>query len=63
METGINAFFIVLLIYLISRRRLLPQPEAETDGMFWIGIVAAATLLSRLDNIFLVLLAGVWLML
>ena len=63
MESTISAFFIVFLFYLVSR-------YAATEGDTWqftlkkmlpIGFVAALTILSRLDNIFLVGMAGIWL--
>lgn len=63
MESTISAFFIVLLFNRVSGHQL-------ADGGSWqdrirqvlpIGLVAALTILSRLDNIFLVGMAGIWL--
>jgi hypothetical protein len=63
MESTISAFFIVFLLYKVSDYQ-------STDGVDWkerirgllpVGLVAALTILSRLDNIFLVGMAGIWL--
>jgi hypothetical protein len=63
MESTISAFFIVFLFFLVSGYK------ADEEGTLWektknvlpIGLVAALTILSRLDNIFLVGMAGIWL--
>ncbi|HSG26389.1 MAG TPA: hypothetical protein VLA32_09745 [Anaerolineales bacterium] len=58
METGISAFFIILLWY---RTVVLNQKDTiNLRDILTVGIIAVFTFLSRLDNIFLVLLAGVW---
>ena len=64
METGVNAFSIVLFFYLVSQL----SGEKNTgknrhSQLLWLGLSALLVLFSRLDNIFLVLLAGVWLVL
>ncbi|MDZ4159892.1 MAG: hypothetical protein U1B80_08890, partial [Anaerolineaceae bacterium] len=62
MESGINAFFSALLIYLIVRYEAQQGLEKGSQRKpFWIGVAAVFTLFSRLDNIFLVFAAGVWL--
>ncbi len=57
MESTISAFFLVCLFYLVVQWR------AERLG-FWrlvpLGIVAGLAILARLDNIFVVMLLGVW---
>ncbi len=62
METGVNALSIILFICLVSR---LPANSKTNKKswlkIFWLGLAALLVLFSRLDNIFLVLLAGVWL--
>lgn len=64
METGVNAFSIVLFLYLISQ-----FSEKNDTWRNWrlhlirLGLSALLMLFSRLDNIFLVMLAGVWLVL
>lgn len=62
METGVNAFSIILLFYIVSR---VPgdanQAGKHRFNMIWLGLVALLVLFSRLDNIFLVLMAGIWL--
>jgi hypothetical protein len=63
MESTISAFFIVFLFNRVSGYQ-------HADGGTWrdriqqvlpIGLVAALTIFSRLDNIFLVGMAGLWL--
>jgi hypothetical protein len=62
METGVNAFSIILFFYLISRLNDgLKTGKRSWLNYFWLGMAALLVLFSRLDNIFLVLLAGVWL--
>ncbi len=63
MESTISAFFIVFLFYKVSG---YTEPEGEhwkarVCQLLPIGLVAALTILSRLDNIFLVGMAGIWL--
>jgi hypothetical protein len=57
VESGLSAFLILLLLYLCVRWR-----EAGTDTVraILLGLVAGLTILARLDNIFLVLLLGLW---
>jgi hypothetical protein len=58
LESALSGFMIVLLIY-----RLVLEHEAQTPSMMrWLvtGLVAAFTVLARLDNVFLVLVAGLW---
>lgn len=63
MESTISAFFIVFLFYQVS----IYQTSENVTGkekfrqILPIGLVAALTILSRLDNIFLVGMAGIWL--
>lgn len=64
MESGINSFFILLFWYQLSD--FINQSPLEKNAVkkiFGIGILAALTLFSRLDNIFLVLFGGIWLVL
>ena len=58
MEAAISAFFIILLW---ERVTALNQQEKVTIRQIWVvGGIAVFTFLSRLDNIFLVFFAGVW---
>ena len=63
MESTISAFFIVFLFSKVSGFQ--PSDSADWKNrirqLFPIGLVAALTILSRLDNIFLVGMAGIWL--
>ncbi len=61
LESGITAFFVVLLIYKLyefeTERR---QTQDSTKQLIPLGIIGALTIFSRLDLIFFVALAGVW---
>ena len=62
MESGINAFSIVLLIYLISSSLSSPENSRKNPGnLLSISFASMLTLFSRLDNIFLVGIFGIWL--
>ena len=58
MESGINAFSILLLINLVLRSAMDDHWSARR--LVWLGAAAAAMVLSRLDNIFLAVLMGTW---
>jgi hypothetical protein len=63
-EAGLNAFFLVLLwwvFYQVSEK--LTQGETEYGNIVGLGGIASLTLLSRLDNVFLVFILGGWLVL
>ncbi|MCD4671127.1 MAG: hypothetical protein K8R77_00555 [Anaerolineaceae bacterium] len=65
LETGVNAFFIVLLLYLFANweeRQRQGQPGTWKQ-VLWLGLVAVLTLYSRLDNSFLVCIVGAWIVL
>lgn len=58
MESGLSAFFIILLWY-----QVVVTNQGKTVSLrqvLLIGFIAVFTFLSRLDNIFLVFFAGVW---
>jgi len=57
MESGISAFFVIFLLYLVVQYR-----EKNTGKLWQIGIVATLAILSRLDNIFLAAFIGIWLL-
>ena len=63
LEAGINAFSLVLLLLLASwyRDRLKGQ-RLRTFDLIWVGLAASMALFSRLDNIFIVILVGAWLL-
>ncbi|MCJ7625891.1 MAG: hypothetical protein MUO76_20555 [Anaerolineaceae bacterium] len=63
MESGINALFIILLLYLVAEWERNRKPGAGNyRQIFFIGIAAIFTLFSRLDNIFLVSMIGLWIL-
>jgi hypothetical protein len=62
LESGINAFFMTLLIFAAVRyEHDQPLKLGRITGLWLVGLLAALTLLSRLDNIFLVGFMGIWL--
>ncbi len=56
MEASVSAFFLMLLFYLGV------EWHAKRDVRSWalLGLVAGLAILARLDNVFVVLLFGVW---
>ncbi len=61
LETGLNAFFLIAFIYFLSKLSWGKGSENYYQKIFWVGLCGAGVLLSRLDNIFLLIMAGVWL--
>ncbi len=65
MEAGINAFSIILFMALLVNYQLSPREKEPGKQawlrLFWLGVAAVLVMLSRLDNIFLVGVAGLWL--
>lgn len=57
MESGISAFFMALLLYLVVIWR---EEQVGFRRVLILGTVAGLTILARLDNIFIVMLLGVW---
>ena len=62
VEAGLNAFFILLLWERVSAFNRRDEWKAD----YWreiagLGLIAALTILARLDNVFLVFFAGLWL--
>jgi len=61
LETGLNAFMLIAFIYFLSKLSWGEGNENRSQGIFWVGLCGAGVLLSRLDNIFLLIMVGVWL--
>jgi hypothetical protein len=61
LETGIAAFFIVLLIYkLYEFERSWRTQTVSKKQILTLGILAALTMFSRLDLVFFATMAGLW---
>jgi len=58
LETSISAFFLVLLLFLANRWR--DESALPLKKLILLGLVAGLAILARLDNVFVVLLVGVW---
>ncbi len=62
VESGISAFFILLLWERLTALNTLEKLPADgLKRIFWLGLIGALTILARLDNVFLVFFGGVWL--
>lgn len=59
LETGLSILFLVFLVKLISESMSLTQ-KITTGRLILIGSVAALAFLSRLDNIFIIFMLGLW---
>ena len=63
-EAGLNAFFLVLLWWQYFRvSEKLSQGKVNLWRIALLGALASLTLLSRLDNVYLIWIAGGWLLL
>ena len=61
LESGIAAFFVVLLIYKLYQFETTWRKSNDTQRqLVSLGILGALTIFSRLDLIFLVAFAGIW---
>jgi len=64
MESAISAFFIALLVYRLARHGdhddVPNPPHSSIRPALLTGLVGMLAVFARLDNIFLVLLAGAW---
>jgi hypothetical protein len=58
LESGISAFFLALLFYLAMR--MAEKETASARDMLLLGAIGALALLGRLDNVFILALAGLW---
>ena len=61
LETGIAAFFIVLLIYKLYEFDRSWRAQVVSKRQIWtLGIIAALAMFSRLDLVFLAAMVGLW---
>ena len=64
LESGINAFFLVLFIFFASKYREDSSKYTKPwVSLIMIGIIASLALMSRLDNIFTIAVVGFWVIL
>ncbi|MBT3240607.1 MAG: hypothetical protein HON98_09005 [Chloroflexi bacterium] len=62
LESGLNAFFILLFWERLTHFNLKDKiSEENLKQIFWLGVIGLLTILSRLDNVFLVFFGSVWL--
>jgi len=61
LETGLNAFMLIAFVYSLTKLSWSRSNEIHTREIFWVGLCGTGALLSRLDNIFLLIMVGVWL--
>ena len=57
LETGLSTFLIILLL---SRISLIDEKERNIRNLIPVGIIASLVFLARLDNIYLLLFLGTW---
>jgi len=61
LETGIAAFFVILLIYkLFEFETSWRKRNVNKKQLAILGLIGALTMLSRLDLVFFTILAGIW---
>ena len=61
LETGIAAFFVVLLVYkLFEFETSWRKKEVSRKQILMLGIIAALAMFSRLDLVFLAVIVGLW---
>lgn len=64
LETGIAAFFVVLLVYKLYQFEISWRKQISTNRqIIEIAIIAVLAMLSRLDLIFLCVMVGMWVIL
>ncbi len=62
MESGISALFIVWLLYRISLVDHTSEKKWIQPKFIITGLIAAFAIMSRLDNIYIAVIAGAWLL-
>src|ERR1700752_895524 len=61
LETGIAAFFVVMLVYkLYEFEKSWRKNQVSRKQLFTLGVIAALTMFSRLDLVFLAGIVGMW---
>jgi hypothetical protein len=63
MESVISAFFIILLLYVATETLAKAGDRIPFKRMLLLGLIAALTVLARLDNVFLVVCIGFFVLL
>jgi hypothetical protein len=62
LESGINAFFLIWLWYRLISLPTIENWEDKKKPVLEIGFLAALAVLSRLDNVFVAFMVGLWLL-
>lgn len=61
LETGLAAFFVILLLYTLYRfEKTWRAGDVRIAQIAWIALAALLAIFSRLDLVFLALVAGAW---
>lgn len=64
LESGVSAFFITLFIFVAAEiRENFPKNHRSWTSLGLLGLIGSFVLLSRLDNIFIVAIVGLWIIL
>jgi hypothetical protein len=61
LETGLNAFMMITFFYSISKIIWDDNEKSINKHIYWVGLCGVGVLFSRLDNIFVLLMVGIWL--
>ncbi|MEA2007975.1 MAG: hypothetical protein U9O54_02560, partial [Chloroflexota bacterium] len=63
LETGLNAFFIILLLNQVVKLEEKQKLDVKLlKEALILGLISSLTILSRLDNIFLVVIVSIWIL-
>jgi hypothetical protein len=60
VEAGLNAFCLALLLYALVKYEDTPEEKVRTAQLAWLAGAAVLALLARLDNAFLIVILGIW---
>ena len=61
LETGLTAFLLISLFYSVSKIPWDDDEKSVNKHLFLVGLCGVGVLFSRLDNIFVLLMVGIWL--
>jgi hypothetical protein len=61
LETGLTSFMLISFFYFVSRLPSSNEQNKYRRQLVWVGLWGTGVLFSRLDNIFVLLMVGIWL--
>jgi hypothetical protein len=60
LETGLTAFMLISFFYIVSKLSIGANQKRYNQQLILLGLCGAGVLFSRLDNIFILLMVGMW---